>query len=233
MSWTLGLSSATVGLVTSFTDQLFADGLVDKILNLLDKIDVEKELDNLSKGRAVGGPRHRQQLAELIQEQRTCLADCLFYWACQNPLPKEATLKILNYLKKLKLSDDGDSSSTVPSGFGPPPPSSSSSPLKPLDPIVLSLFHTLLACFNIGDVLSGENGRPVREECACLLLMIPSPIFSLPLSPLFLSSSLSFLFPFFLALDNLSTFLLALPFFSLPYLLPTPPPSSFLLSPRE
>ena len=74
---------------------------------------------------------------------------------------------------------------------------------------------------------------PVGEECACLLLMIPSPIFSLPLSPLFLSSSLSFLFPFFLALDNLSTFLLALPFFSLPYLLPTPPPSSFLLSPRE
>ena len=54
--------------------------------------------------------------------------------------------------------------------------------------------------------------------------MIPSPIFSLPLSPLFLSSSLSFLFPFFLALDNLSTFLLALPFFSLPYLLPTPHP---------
>ena len=62
---------------------------------------------------------------------------------------------------------------------------------------------------------------PVGEECACLLLMIPSPIFSLPLSPLFLSSSLSFLFPFFLALDNLSTFLLALPFFSLPT---SPPP---------
>lgn len=51
------------------------------------------------------------------------------------------------------------------------------------------------------------------------------PLSSLPLF-------LSFLFPFFLALDNLSTFLLALPF-SLPYLLPTSPPSSFLLSPRE
>ena len=160
MSWTLGLSSATVGLITSFTDQLFADGLVDKILNLLDKIDVEKEIDNLSKGRAVGGARHRQQLVELIQEQRTCLADCLFYWACQNPLPKEATLKLLRYLKKLKLSDDGDSSSTVPSIFGPPPSSSSSSsssPPKPLDPVVLSLFHTLLACFNIGDVSAGED----------------------------------------------------------------------------
>ena len=182
MSWTLGLSSATVGLVTSFTDQLFADGLVDKILNLLDKIDVEKELDNLSKGRAVGGPRHRQQLAELIQEQRTCLADCLFYWACQNPLPKEATLKILNYLKKLKLSDSGDSSSTVPSGFGPPPTSSSSSSLKPLDPVVLSLFHTLLACFNIGDVLAGENDRS-REGGVCVLtfndLYPPSPFSSL------------------------------------------------------
>lgn len=147
-----------MSLVTSFTDQLFTDGLVDKILSLLDKIDVQQELESLSKGRAVGGPSHRQQLAELIQEQRTCLADCLFYWACQNPFPKEATLKIFHHLKKLKLTDE-DSSSTAPSSLAAPPPSSSPGVPKPLDPVALSLFQTLLACFNIGDITSGENTR--------------------------------------------------------------------------
>ena len=235
MSWTLGLSSATVGLITSFTDQLFADGLVDKVLNLLDKIDVEKEIDNLSKGRAVGGLRHRQQLVELIQEQRTCLADCLFYWACQNPLPKEATLKLLRYLKKVKLSDDGGSSSTVPSIFGPPPSSSSSfssSPPKPLDPVVLSLFHTLLACFNIGDVLSGEDTGTCVGGGVCILIPFPSPPLSLsPLSflSLFLPSFFSSLFlppslpPFSPLSPSLSPFL--------PFYYPFSLPSLFSMSP--
>ena len=167
ISWTLGLSGPVVSLVTSFTDQLFADGLVDKILSLLDKIDVEKELESLSKGRAVGSQRHRQQLVELIQEQRTCLADCLFYWACQNPFPKEATLKIFHHLKKLKLTD-GDSSV-----LGAPPFSSSSAGVpNPLDPVALSLFQTLLACFNIGDISAGEN-TCYSTEVVFLLMVYP------------------------------------------------------------
>ena len=44
-----GLSSVVVTLVTSFTDQLFAEGLVNKILALLDSINIDREMERLGK----------------------------------------------------------------------------------------------------------------------------------------------------------------------------------------
>ena len=44
-----GLSSVVVTLVTSFTDQLFAEGLVNKILALLDNINIDREMERLGK----------------------------------------------------------------------------------------------------------------------------------------------------------------------------------------
>lgn len=127
--WTLGLSSSVVSVVNSFTDYLFQNGLVDKILALLEETSVKNELDKLSKARGIKDTRHCQQISDLIEEQRNALADSLFYWACQNPFPKEAFLKILDHLKRIPAKDD----------------------IQPLDYTSLSLFLTLLACFNIGD----------------------------------------------------------------------------------
>ena len=103
VAWTIGLSPAIVTLVTAFTAQLFEEGLVGKILGLLESVTVEGELSILAKGKGIGGPKHRQEIVELVTEQRAVLADCLLFWACQNPFPREETLKVLQCLKKVQV----------------------------------------------------------------------------------------------------------------------------------
>lgn len=162
VAWTLGLNPALVNLVTDFTDQLFADGLVEKILKLLDSISVEKELEELSKGRAIGRDKHRQQIIDFIEEQRSLLAECLLFWACQNPFPKDETMRIFKYLQKLEVGtpkvasakSTGMQKST--SVFGSQQEQGAQESIyKPMDTISLTLFHTLLACFNIGELTAG------------------------------------------------------------------------------
>ena len=151
MSWTLGLSSATVSLVTTFTNQLFEDGLVDKILSLLDSINVEAELKKLGEVRGIGSAQHRQDIIDFVTEQRTLLADCLLYWASQNPFPREQTIKILRYLQKVQVEtplSGGIVVSTLPN--------TQPNVYKCMDAVSLLLFHTLLACFNIGDNTTGH-----------------------------------------------------------------------------
>lgn len=114
--------------MTDFTDDLYKSGLVDNIFNLLDSLDVEKELSKLSKGRAIKDDNHRSQLAELIEEQRHALADCIFYWSCQNPLPKEITLKMLHRLKQIPAAEE----------------------YRPLDYVTLSLIFSFLSCLTVG-----------------------------------------------------------------------------------
>jgi nuclear pore complex protein Nup205 len=128
-SWTLGLSDEMNQLITSFTDELLQSGLTEKILSLLASLHVETELSALEKGRGVGGIKHRQQIISLVTEQRIILADCLFCWACQNPLPKADVFSVMKFLKKLTqdqlLVEDGT-----------------------LDPVYLSLLMTVLYSLN-------------------------------------------------------------------------------------
>ena len=156
MSWTLGLTPPIVTLITNFTDQLFKDGLVDKILHLLDNITVEGELKKLAEGKGVGGAQHRQEIVDFVKEQRAGLADCLLYWACQNPFPKEETMKILHYLQKIRL----DTPSNVEGGGGGAtlPRQQMARVYKHMDTVSLSLYHTFLACLNIGDNTAGGCG---------------------------------------------------------------------------
>lgn len=153
----LGLTPATIQLITSYTDQLLKDGLLTRILNLLDQITVSGELASLAKGRAVGHAHHKRQLVELIEEQRSGLADCLFLWAVQTPFGKDETIQIISHLEKMKLngeelgSDDGDSGGQ------------SSAPTLPavdkvtVDVVTVSLCMTVMACFNIGEGFDDGN----------------------------------------------------------------------------
>ena len=148
ITWTLGLSQAVVSLVTNFTDDLFNNGLIDNIFNLLDSLDVEKELNKLSKGRAIKDAYHRSQLAELIEEQRHALADCIFYWSCQKPLPKDVTLKVLNRLKQVPEVTE----------------------YQPLDYVTLSLLFSLLSCFTVGPGVTGEDFDMSLTDDLCSIL---------------------------------------------------------------
>lgn len=156
ISWTLGLNQATMNLVTSFTDELFADGLVKKILDLVNSISVKEELEKLAKGRAIGDSKHRQQIIDYVKEQRSCLADCLLHWACQNPFPKEETLKLFNYLKATKLEAEVASEGQEMDRDGQVVGGERKIEAVHLDAVNVTLFHALLACFNIGESTVGK-----------------------------------------------------------------------------
>ena len=162
VSWSLGLKQATVNLVTAFTDELFTDGLVKKILDLIDTISVKDELEKLEKGRAIGDARHRQQIIDYVNEQRSCLADCLLHWACQNPFPKDETLQLYRYLQRMKLEPVQEEGGTQSAGgMGSKVRSKAgvvggAKEAVHLDIVGLALFNALLACFNIGDSTSGK-----------------------------------------------------------------------------
>ena len=153
VAWTIGLSPAVVGLVTTFTNQLFEEGLVGKLLDLLSSITVEGELAALAKGKGIGGPQHRQEIVELVTEQRTVLADCLLFWVCQTPLPRQETLKVLRCLQKVHV--DTPSCPSLPASL---PGQAVSREYAVMDHVSLALFLTLLACFNIGDDTAGMGG---------------------------------------------------------------------------
>ena len=158
ITWSLGLNQATMNLVTSFTDDLFADGLVKKILTLIDSISVKDELERLAKGRAIGKAKHRHQIIDYIKEQRSCLAECLLHWACQNPFPKDEMLQLFNHLRKieLKMLADGRQSGSGGEKQGGAGGGVKEREAARLDAVNLTLFHALLACFNIGEYTAGE-----------------------------------------------------------------------------
>lgn len=153
VAWTAGLPPSVVTLVTKFTDQLFEENLVGKILSLLDSVTVDGELNILAQGMGVGGPQHRQEIVDLVTEQRNGLADCLLYWACQNPFPKAETLKIVHYLQKVRVETPSSSGGGHAHPLGT---QGMAMEYQRMEPIHLSLFLTLLACFNLGDTTAGQ-----------------------------------------------------------------------------
>jgi len=102
-------------------------GLTTTILQQLDQLDVQKELDKLERGQAIGDERHKQQLIDFITDQRQLLAECLFCFACQSPLPRSDCLQLLSFLKKCPFTDaDGT-----------------------LDSVTLTLLMAMLYCLNV------------------------------------------------------------------------------------
>ena len=73
----------------------------------------------------------------------TGLSDCLLYWGCQNPLPKDSLLKILLELKKVPSLGEFHS---------------------PLDPPHLCLFLTFLVSLRVGEADSGLDSSLVDEH---------------------------------------------------------------------
>ncbi|XP_037026300.1 nuclear pore complex protein Nup205 [Bradysia coprophila] len=105
ISWCVELSSEVTRLVTSYTDSLVADGLLNRIVDLLDTLDITKEMEILSENRALGSPKHHRQVISLFEEIRLQLASTLFCWSAQCGLKKDTTIKLINYLAKYKPND--------------------------------------------------------------------------------------------------------------------------------
>lgn len=128
--WTLGLEQHVSNLVTNFVSELIQNDLVSKIIRLLKDMNLDRDMENLSRGKAIKDSHHRQQITDLIKETYQGLMDCLLYLACQNPLPKDPLLKIILELKKVPGVDEG---------------------FSPLDPVTLALFFTFLVSLRVSE----------------------------------------------------------------------------------
>ncbi|CAN7984284.1 unnamed protein product [Ixodes hexagonus] len=99
-TWTLGLNTDVVATVTKYTDGLKdEDGVFMKVMDLLEKMDLAKELDMLQRSKALGGPRYRKQVTDMIQETHQSLAEIVFCWSCQTVLTKEEALRLLKFVE--------------------------------------------------------------------------------------------------------------------------------------
>lgn len=99
VSWCTDVSNDITLLVTSFTDSLVAEGILKKIIDTIDALDITKELDLLTKNRALGPPKHHRMVLDLYEEIRQNLATALFNYSAQSGLPKETTIQLIR--KKL------------------------------------------------------------------------------------------------------------------------------------
>jgi hypothetical protein len=63
---------------------------------LLQTLDLSKEIELLQQNRALGGPRHHRQVEDLFLGIRQTLADVVYYWAAQCGLPKDPTFKYIS-----------------------------------------------------------------------------------------------------------------------------------------
>jgi nuclear pore complex protein Nup205 len=67
---------------------------------LLQSLDLSKEIELLQQNRALGGPRHHRQVEDLFIGIRQTLADVVYYWAAQCGLPKDPTFKYVSIASK-------------------------------------------------------------------------------------------------------------------------------------
>lgn len=105
ISWRLESPPEITALISSYTDSLVAAGILVRIIEQLEQLDITKELALLSENRALGKPKHHRQVLDLFEEIRLQLATTLFCWSAQCGLPKEATVRLIAYLSKYKPSD--------------------------------------------------------------------------------------------------------------------------------
>lgn len=95
VSWCTDVSNDITHLVTSYTDSLVAEGILKRIIESIEALDIAKELDLLTKNRALGPPKHHRMVLDLFEEIRQNLATTLFNYSAQSGLPKDATIQLI------------------------------------------------------------------------------------------------------------------------------------------
>ncbi|XP_077483269.1 nuclear pore complex protein Nup205 isoform X1 [Amblyomma americanum] len=108
-TWTVGLNADVLATVTKYTNGLRdEDGVLKRALDLLDRFDLARELEMLQRNRALGPPRYRRQVLDMIQETQQSLAEVVFCWACQTPLSKRDALNVVRFLaERARTAGDG------------------------------------------------------------------------------------------------------------------------------
>lgn len=149
ISWCIDAPQEVTAFVTSYTDALVGDGILNKIIDLLDTLDLTQELATLSENRALGPPKHHRQVLDFFEEIRLQLATILYCWSAQCGLPRDTTLKLIQLLSKYKP----DNSRGV------------------IDDVTLALLMALLYAFDLSALKKHDDG----EETVLQLPVINDP----------------------------------------------------------
>ncbi|XP_023291874.2 nuclear pore complex protein Nup205 [Lucilia cuprina] len=106
VSWVSEVPKELISMASSFSQSLVDDSnILERIVDLLDELDITSEMVLLTKNRALGSNKHRNQISELFEEIRMSLAMALFNWSAQRSLPKNIVIKLLKNLSKYKSSE--------------------------------------------------------------------------------------------------------------------------------
>lgn len=103
-AWCADAPPAVTALITAYTNGLVADGLLVRVLDQLERLDVTAELALLSENRALGRPKHHRQVLDLFEDIRVQLAGVLFARAAQQGLPREVAVRLIRHLARYKPS---------------------------------------------------------------------------------------------------------------------------------
>lgn len=139
ISWCTEASQDITTFITNYTDGLIADGLLNRIIELLDQLDVTKELAMLSENRALGPPKHHRQVLDFFDEIRLQLATTLYCCSAQSGLRRDTTLKLIEYLSKYTTDDSRGG----------------------IDDVTLALLMALLYAFDLSVLRKRDDGEEV------------------------------------------------------------------------
>lgn len=139
ISWCTEVSQDITTFITNYTDSLVADGLLNKIIDLLEQLDVTQELALLSENRALGPSKHHRQVLDFFEEIRLQLATALYCWSAQSGLPRDTTLKLIRYLSKYTTDDSRGG----------------------IDNVTLALMMALLYAFDLSVLKKRDDGEEV------------------------------------------------------------------------
>ncbi|KOC62474.1 Nuclear pore complex protein Nup205 [Habropoda laboriosa] len=138
-SWKIDAPIALLRHITEYTNKLQEDGLLDRILSLLEKMDPVKEQELLEKNRALGGPKHRYMVMKLYNDSRQDLADILYLWSAQSALPNSILFRLLSLLQTKQIDSEASEGG--------------------LDKVTLSIVMSVLNAINLSSLHSRENGE--------------------------------------------------------------------------
>ncbi|KAK3769775.1 hypothetical protein RRG08_046880 [Elysia crispata] len=139
-TWTVGVSSEMQSLISSFVDELLGEGIVGTVIDVIQSMDLIKEIDKLQKEKALGPAKHRKQVTDLYIEIRQTLGDIIFCLACQKPLNKQDTMRLMAHLRQDSVLNKDET----------------------LDSVSLSLLVALWYCFDVS-LLQSEDSEDVTS----------------------------------------------------------------------
>ncbi|CAG5133814.1 unnamed protein product [Candidula unifasciata] len=140
-TWTVGVSQDIQVLIKNFIGELLDSGIVGTVLDLIASMDLVKEVDRLQKDRALGPAKHRKQVTDIYVEIRQTLGDIVYCLACQRPLNKQDTLRLVAHLRQ-------DNSMNAD---------------QTLDSVTLCLLVALWYCFDVS-LLQREDSEDVLSQ---------------------------------------------------------------------